>query len=72
MHQDEILLLALLQAVEPKTVELSLGKVDITAAIEELRERVEKNISEYLQRAAEVEANKVLGKPDLLGQLFGF
>lgn len=67
MHQDEILLLALLQAVEAKTVSLSVGEVPIDQAVEELRQRVERNVSRHMQETMEAEANAALGKPDVSG-----
>ena len=70
-HEDEVLLLALLQALDVKTVTLSLGEVPIATAVEALRERVEKNISKRLQDAAEREANKALGKPPSFSEMFG-
>lgn len=71
-HEDEVLLLALLQAVEPKVVTTSLGDTSIEELIEALRARVEKNISSNIQRAAEKETDKLLGKTTpSFSQLFG-
>lgn len=65
MHQDEILLLALLQSVDPKSVTLSIGEVPIGEAIEELRQRVEKNVEKHMQETMEAAANEALGEPSL-------
>lgn len=70
MHQDEILLLALLDAVDPQTVTLSVGVVPLKEAREELRKRVEKNVSRYMQASMEAEANQALGKPDFFSLFF--
>ena len=70
-HEDEVLLLALLQAVDPKVVTLSLGEVPVEDIIERLRERVEKNVNRAIQQAAEREANKVLGRKDPFELFFG-
>jgi hypothetical protein len=71
LHQDEILLLALLQSVKPETVSLSIGEVPIAEAVEELRQRVERNIERHMQATMEAEANAALGKPDVWSLLFG-
>lgn len=71
MHQDEILLLALLQAVKPETVSLSIGEVPIAEAVEELRQRVEKNVERHMAATMEAAANEALGKPDVWRLLFG-
>lgn len=70
-HEDEILLLALLQAVDPKVVTLSLGAVPIEDIVERLRERVEKNVSAAIQANAKEETDKILGRDDSLGMFFG-
>lgn len=70
-HEDEVLLLALLQAVDPKVVTLSLGEVSIEEIIERLRKRVERNVSRAIQQAAMSETNKVLGRKDPFELFFG-
>lgn len=70
-HEDEVLLLALLQKLDVKTLTCSLGEVAVESIIESLTKRVEDDIAKAMQQQVEAEANKALGKPDVWKLFFG-